>query len=90
MELKPIELLEINPSRSIDQIAGEHAAEIPKALKMTLGGSGNAGQNGSGILSYLLFSKGFCKALIDLGYSDAMQRADEIRGFFSDHFEEEK
>ena len=64
--------------------------QIPKALKMTLGGSGNAGQNGSGILSYLLFSKGFCKALIDLGYSDAMQRADEIRGFFSDHFEEEK
>lgn len=89
MELKPVELLEINPSRSIDQIAGEHADEIPKALKMTLGGSGNAGQNGSGILSYLLFSKGFCKALIDLGYSDAMQREDEIRAFFSDHFEEE-
>ncbi|MEK9766463.1 MAG: patatin-like phospholipase family protein, partial [Thalassolituus sp.] len=89
MELKPIELLEINPSRSIDQIAGEHADEVPRALKMALGGSGNTSHNGSGILSYLLFSRGFCKALIDLGYSDAMQRADEIRAFFSDHFEEE-
>jgi NTE family protein len=88
MELKPIQLLEINPSRSIDQIAGEHADEIPRALKLTLGGSGNAGQNGSGILSYLLFSRGFCKALIDLGYSDAMARKDEIRAFFSDHFED--
>ena len=89
MELKTIDLLEINPSRSIDQIAGEHAHEIPRALKMALGGSGNAGQNGSGILSYLLFSKGFCKALIDLGYSDGMARRDEIRAFFSDHFEEQ-
>lgn len=87
MELKPIQILEINPSRSIDQIAGEHASEIPRALKLTLGGSGNAGQNGSGILSYLLFSRGFCKALIDLGYDDAMQRKNEIRAFFSDHFE---
>jgi NTE family protein len=88
MELRQIELLEINPSRSIDQIAGEHAAEVPKALKMALGGSGNTSQNGSGILSYLLFSQGFCKALIDLGFNDAMERADEIRDFFSDHFKE--
>jgi NTE family protein len=55
---------------------------------MALGGSGNTGQSGSGILSYLLFSHGFCKSLIDLGYSDAMARADEIREFFSDHFNE--
>ena len=88
MELKPIELLEINPSRSIDQIAGEHAAEIPRALKLALGGSGNTSQNGSGILSYLLFSRGFCKALIDLGFSDAMEPSDEIRAFFSDHFKD--
>ena len=86
--MRQIELLEINPSRSIDQIAGEHAAEVPKALKMALGGSGNTSQNGSGILSYLLFSQGFCKALIDLGFNDAMERADEIRDFFSDHFKE--
>jgi NTE family protein len=89
MELKTIDLLEINPSRSIDQIAGEHAHEIPRALKMAIGGSGNASQNGSGILSYLLFSQGFCKSLIDLGYSDGMARRDEIREFFSDHFEEQ-
>ncbi|AHK16249.1 MULTISPECIES: patatin-like phospholipase family protein [Thalassolituus] len=88
MELKSIQLLEINPSRSIDELAGEHAHEVPRALKMALGGSGNTGQSGSGILSYLLFSHGFCKSLIDLGYSDAMARADEIREFFSDHFNE--
>ncbi len=87
MELKHIELLEINPSQSIDDIAGQHAHEIPRALKLALGGSGNASHNGSGVLSYLLFSHGFCKALIDLGYNDAMQRSDEIKAFFADHFE---
>jgi len=87
MELKHIELLEINPSQSIDDIAGQHAHEIPRALKLALGGSGNASHNGSGVLSYLLFSHGFCKALIDLGYNDAMRRSDEIKAFFADHFE---
>lgn len=86
MELKKIDLLQINPSRSIDDIAGEHADEIPWALKLALGGSGNANHSGSGILSYLLFSEGYCRSLIDLGFQDAMNRADEIRAFFADHF----
>jgi NTE family protein len=29
-------------------------------------------------VSYLLFDKDFCRALIDLGYKDAMQRREEI------------
>ena len=86
MELKKIELLEISPSRSLDEIAGLHAQELPRALRIALGGSGNTSQSGSGILSYLLFSHGFCKDLIELGYTDAIQRSDEIRAFFSDHF----
>lgn len=86
MELKPIELLEISPSCSIDDLAGEHADELPRALKLALRGSGNSSHSGSGILSYLLFSQGFCRTLIDLGFNDAMQRAEEIRAFFADHF----
>ena len=86
-ELKTVDLLEINPSRSIDEIAGEHVHEIPKAIKMIFGGSGNTSSNGSGILSYLLFSKGFCKSLIDLGFNDAMERSEEIKVFFSDHYD---
>lgn len=85
MELKPIELLEINPSESLDDIAGRHAHELPRILRLFLGGSGNTSRNGSGILSYLLFSKGFCKDLIALGYKDGLARREEIEGFFSDH-----
>jgi NTE family protein len=85
MELKPIELLEINPSESLDDIAGRHVDELPKILRLFLGGSGNTSRNGSGILSYLLFSKGFCKDLIALGYKDGLARREEIEDFFSDH-----
>ncbi len=85
MELKPIDLLEINPSASLDEIAGRHAHELPRALRLFLGGSGNTSRNGSGILSYLLFSKGFCKDLIALGYKDGLARRAEIESFFADH-----
>ncbi|MFT4763625.1 MAG: NTE family protein [Oleispira sp.] len=85
MELKPVELLEINPSESLDDIAGRHVDELPKILRLFLGGSGNTSRNGSGILSYLLFSRGFCKDLIDLGYKDGLARREEIEDFFSDH-----
>lgn len=88
MELKPIDLLEINPSESLDDIAGRHVEELPKILRLFLGGSGNTSKNGSGILSYLLFSKGFCKDLIALGYKDGLARREEIETFFSDHLPE--
>lgn len=85
MELKPIDLLEISPSQSLDEIAGRHAHELPQAIKLFFGGSGNTSRNGSGILSYLLFSSGFCKDLIALGYKDGLARQTEIEEFFADH-----
>lgn len=87
MELKHIDLLEISPSRSMDEIAGRHVDELPKAIRIALGGSGNTSRTGTGILSYLLFSHGFCKELIELGYKDGIDRQDEIEAFFSDHIE---
>lgn len=84
MELKHVGILEIKPSFSIDEIAGKHAKEMPWALRLALGGSGNTSQSGSGLLSYLLFSKGYCRELIDLGYHDALSRSQEVKEFFAD------
>lgn len=82
MELKEVNILVINPSKPLDELAGQHAQEMPKAVKLALGGSGNTSSSGSGLLSYLLFSKGYCQTLIELGYHDAMSRRDEILTFF--------
>lgn len=84
MELKDIDLLEIKPSFSLDEIAGQHAKEMPWALRLALGGSGNTSQSGSGLLSYLLFSSRYCRNLMDLGYHDALARSEEVKAFFAD------
>lgn len=81
-DLRKIDLLEINPSQSIDKIASEHAEQLPKILRLALGYNDNRSTRPGGLLSYLLFSSEFCKTLIDLGYHDAMDRCDEITDFF--------
>ncbi|GAA6134407.1 patatin-like phospholipase family protein [Oceaniserpentilla sp. 4NH20-0058] len=80
--LKPVDILEINPSESIDDIAARHARELPKSLRLFLKGSGTTHKSGAGVLSYLLFEKGFCRELIQCGYDDAMKRKEDIQRFF--------
>lgn len=82
MELKPVEILEISPSESIDDIAARHARELPKSLRLFWRGSGTTHKSGAGVLSYLLFERGFCRDLIQRGYDDAMAHKDEILRFF--------
>lgn len=72
-----VELLEISPSRELNQLAQEHYAELPKALSSYIKPVG-AGT----LLSLVLFEQGFCSALHQLGYDDAMAKADDIRRFF--------
>ena len=86
--LKPVDLLEISPSESIDDIAARHARELPKSLRMFLKGSGTTHKSGAGVLSYLLFERGFCRDLIQHGYDDAMKRKDDIIDFFCEDCEE--
>jgi len=90
INLRPVEILEINPSESIDDIAARHARELPKGLRVFLKGSGTTHKSGAGVLSYLLFERGFCRELIQCGYDDAMKRKDDILRFFCDSVEEQK
>jgi NTE family protein len=86
--LKPIDILEISPSVSIDEIAAKHSRELPKSLQFFLKGSGSTHNSGAGVLSYLLFERGFCRDLIQHGYDDAMKRKDDILRFFCEDCEE--
>jgi len=81
-ELRKVEILEISPSESIDDIAARHSRELPKSLSLFLRGSGTTHQSGAGVLSYLLFERGFCRDLIQHGYDDAMRQKEDILKFF--------
>lgn len=84
VSLKPVETMVIAPSRDISKIAQQHAHHLPMALRYFLRGVGALNQDGTSLLSYLLFEKAFCRELIALGYSDTIKRRDEVMAFLSD------
>ena len=81
IKLRPIGVLTVSPTQCLDKIASQHVFEIPKNVRLFLKGSGVSRQSGASVLSYLLFEKGFCRELIDLGSHDAMLRKNEIVDF---------
>jgi len=82
-DLKPIDFLAILPSQPIDKIASEHLKELPRSIKFFLKLTG-ATTRGGGVsaASYLLFSRGFCRKLLELGYQDGLAQKEAIIEFF--------
>lgn len=79
--LKPIETLVISPSQRLDAIAGRHRDCLPWAMRAVLRGVGAMRREGSTLLSYILFEPGYTRALMKLGYRDAMHRRAELMEF---------
>jgi NTE family protein len=79
---RPIRVLAIQPSQSLDAVALKFVHELPASTRSSLGGLiSDAG--GASLASYLLFEPGFIGALINMGQRDAYARAAEIIDFFS-------
>ncbi|MBI1181012.1 MAG: patatin-like phospholipase family protein [Alphaproteobacteria bacterium] len=78
--LRTIDVLIQQPSGDIAEVAGRHVREIPRTIRMLLRGAGAWGSNWR-VPSYLLFEPGYCGELIDMGYTDALARREEITDF---------
>ncbi|AXK40218.1 patatin-like phospholipase family protein [Crenobacter cavernae] len=79
--LKRVEVFTLSPSRSLEEIAYKHAESFPRVLRFLMRGAGAMRQRGATLASYLLFEPAYCKALIDLGYRDAMEQKQAILAF---------
>jgi NTE family protein len=83
-KLKVLETLIIVPKEDLRVVAQRHVAELPRAIRLLLGGLGAMNPGGSQLISYLLFESGFTRELIDMGYADAMEMEDDLRAFLFD------
>ena len=79
--LKHVDVLVISPSQQIDKIAERYVKELPWTIRLLLRLIGAGHRSGMTLVSYLLIERQYCRALIDLGYQDAIKRRDEISRF---------
>jgi NTE family protein len=81
VKLRQIESMVISPSVEINKIAAQYAHTLPRTLRLFYRAIGAMRRDGSALLSYVLFEEPFCRALIELGYQDAMPRRSQILQF---------
>jgi NTE family protein len=81
VNLQHVEALVITPSQPLEKVAERHIANLPWTIRILLRLVGVMRGSGANLVSYLLFDKHYCRAIIDLGYQDAFKRRDEILRF---------
>jgi len=79
--MRPIDTMIVVPSQDLSKIAAEHLSELPRPTRVLLRGIGGRNHAESRLVSFLLFESGYTRALIDLGYKDAMKVKDELTAF---------
>ena len=85
---RPVNVLALQPTVSLDELARKHVRALPRTTRNTLTGLGvldirrGAAGSAAALASYLLFEPDFVNALIELGEADAWRRRDELQAFF--------
>jgi len=83
-DIKKIDYVSITPSVAINDVAARYFRALPRSMHLFLRMTGaTAGGSGASAASYLMFERGFCGELIDMGYQDALRQQQEILRFFS-------
>lgn len=82
--LRRVEASVLAPSVDIGELAQDYLHELPWTIRSLLKGIGAMNKQGTGLASYLLFEKGYCRELIHLGYQDAMNEKDMLLAFLND------
>jgi NTE family protein len=86
---RPVQVLAIQPSFSLDELTRKHIGSLPASTRNTLTGLGaldttrGAAGSAAALASYLMFEPDFIQALIELGEGDAWRRKADLVKFFN-------
>ena len=82
-KMRHVDVLVITPSQPLEKIAERHIQRLPWTIRLLLRSAGVMRRSGANLVSYLLFDRHYCQALIELGYQDALKRREEILTFLN-------
>lgn len=80
-QMRPLTTMIITPSIPLSQVAQQHQKDMPYLIQYFMNGLGRDAASCSDLMSYLLFTPEYTRALVDIGYNDASGRIDEIEDF---------
>jgi NTE family protein len=83
LKLHHVDVLVLTPSEPLESIAVRHVGSLPFSIRFLLRSIGAMRRGGANLASYLLFEKGYCRELIELGYRDTLTRSDEVAAFLA-------
>jgi len=79
--MRSLSALIVTPSVNLSQLAAQYQRDAPYLLSYFVSGLARDAAACSDLMSYLLFTPRYLKALVDIGYEDASRRIDEIEAF---------
>jgi NTE family protein len=83
LALHHVDVLVLTPSEPLEGIAVKHVRSLPWTIRFFLRSVGAMRRGGANLASYLLFERGYCNELIELGYNDTLKRREEVEAFLS-------
>ena len=87
LPFQPVDVMALQPSASLDELALEHIHQLPRSTRDTLTGLGilnsrqGAHPSAAALASYLLFEPDFVHALMALGERDVWAQQPELQRF---------
>jgi NTE family protein len=77
-KMRPLKCLLIAPSVDLSELAAQHQGDMPYLIHYFVSSLGREAASCSDLMSYLLFTPKYTRALVEIGYEDASRRIDEI------------
>jgi NTE family protein len=76
--MRPLATLLITPSVNLSKVAEDHQRDMPYLIQYFINSLGRDAASCADLMSYLLFTSPYTRALVEIGYNDAGRRIDEI------------